>query len=301
MDKTQSHYHSDWDLENNERGMMTITSHVDQNTNLNVYLLARQILGLNLPKFSGEAREWLSFVTTYRHTTDNCQFTESENMERLRKSFGGKARQCVKMMILTNNAEQVIAILRKNYGNSDVILNELIEEKQQQCPVTESRHFQEFANAVENLECHICQAIWQLRSCWRSLSIDAPEGQFVVQKQLRSPNIDQSPGWASKTKLFLKWRSVEKTKMKDIVEQITLLSNVSRPFSNENNKQCGICRSGEHKVQNCEKLKRQFEMAPGGSAETIFFMSSETCSLKMRRKETMCNEWMHKVSSSNTA
>jgi hypothetical protein len=28
----------------------------------------------------------------------------------------------------------------------------MIEEVQQQCPVTESRNFQEFANAVENLE-----------------------------------------------------------------------------------------------------------------------------------------------------
>jgi hypothetical protein len=34
MDKTQSHYHSDRDLGNNERGMMTITSPVNQKTNL---------------------------------------------------------------------------------------------------------------------------------------------------------------------------------------------------------------------------------------------------------------------------
>jgi hypothetical protein len=61
-----------------------------------------------------------------------------------------QAIQCVKMVLLINNAERVIEILRKNYGNSDVILNQLIEEVQQQCPVTESKHFQEFANAVEN-------------------------------------------------------------------------------------------------------------------------------------------------------
>jgi hypothetical protein len=75
-------------------------------------------------------------------TTDDCQFTESKNMERLRKSLEGKARQCVKIMLLTNNAGRVIEILRSNYGNSDVILNQLIEEVQQQCPVTKSRHFQ---------------------------------------------------------------------------------------------------------------------------------------------------------------
>jgi hypothetical protein len=79
MDKIQSHYHSDRDLENNDRGMMTITSPVNQKTIFNVYpgncqkdpdvkmLLAGQILGLDLPNVSGEAREWPSFVTTYTH------------------------------------------------------------------------------------------------------------------------------------------------------------------------------------------------------------------------------------------
>jgi hypothetical protein len=37
-------------------------------------------------------------------------------------------------------------------------------------------------------------------------------------------------------------------------------NNVSRPFSNESYKQCGICPSGD-------------EMAPGGAAQTMFFMS----------------------------
>jgi hypothetical protein len=54
-------------------------------------------------------------------------------MESLRKSLESKARQCVKMVLLTNNAEY--------YGYSDVILNQLIEEVQQQGPVTKSRHF----------------------------------------------------------------------------------------------------------------------------------------------------------------
>jgi hypothetical protein len=62
-------------------------------------LLARKILGLDLPKYSGEAREWPSFVTTYRRTMDDCQFTESDNMERLRKSLEGKVRKCVKMVL----------------------------------------------------------------------------------------------------------------------------------------------------------------------------------------------------------
>jgi hypothetical protein len=98
MDNTQSHYHSDRDLENNERGMMTITSPVTEKPVLTSILstrypdvkmlLARHILGLDLCKFCGEARE-SSFVTTNSRKMDICQFTESVNMERLRKSLEG--------------------------------------------------------------------------------------------------------------------------------------------------------------------------------------------------------------------
>jgi hypothetical protein len=150
MDKTQSHNHSERDLENNERKMMTITSPVNQKTNFNVdpgncqrdpdvkMLLARQILGLDLPKFSGEDAQRMTLSL--------------RRVKRWRECKESKARQCVKMVLLTNNAERVIEIRRRNYGNSDVILNQLIEEVKQQCPVTESiRHFQEFANADENL------------------------------------------------------------------------------------------------------------------------------------------------------
>jgi hypothetical protein len=49
-------------------------------------LLVRQVLGMELlPKFSGDAKEWPTFITTYRRTTADCGFSESENMERLRK------------------------------------------------------------------------------------------------------------------------------------------------------------------------------------------------------------------------
>jgi hypothetical protein len=96
MDKTQSHYYRDRNQEDNQRGMIIKRSPVNQKTNFNVYLgncqqdpdvkmlLARQILGLDLAKFGGEAIEWSRFVTTYRRTMDDCQFT-GENAQILRR------------------------------------------------------------------------------------------------------------------------------------------------------------------------------------------------------------------------
>jgi hypothetical protein len=69
---------------------------VGDKTHLNeVYkLLARQVLGIDLPKFSGDAKEWPNFIMTYRRTTKDCNLLESENMERLQKCLLDTARNC---------------------------------------------------------------------------------------------------------------------------------------------------------------------------------------------------------------
>jgi hypothetical protein len=35
-------------------------------------LLARQVLGIDFPKFFGDVKEWLTFITTSRRTTKDC-------------------------------------------------------------------------------------------------------------------------------------------------------------------------------------------------------------------------------------
>jgi hypothetical protein len=74
-------------------------------------LLARQVLGIELPKFSGGVKQWPTFITSYRKTTKDCDFSEIENMERLRKCLLDPAKNCVRMILLTNNAEKALAML----------------------------------------------------------------------------------------------------------------------------------------------------------------------------------------------
>jgi hypothetical protein len=47
--------------------------------------LARKVLGMDLPKFSGNIKEWPTFITTFRRKTFDCGFSDSDNMERHRK------------------------------------------------------------------------------------------------------------------------------------------------------------------------------------------------------------------------
>jgi hypothetical protein len=46
--------------------------------------LARQVIGLDLPRFSGDVKEWSTFIKTYTRMTLDCEFSDAENMEHLR-------------------------------------------------------------------------------------------------------------------------------------------------------------------------------------------------------------------------
>jgi hypothetical protein len=57
----------------------------------------------------------------------------------------------MRMVLLTNNAEKAIAMLEKNYGVFEKIIEQLMKEVRLQKQVKDSRDFQEFSNLVENL------------------------------------------------------------------------------------------------------------------------------------------------------
>jgi hypothetical protein len=113
-------------------------------------------------------------------------------------------------------------------------------------------------------------------------------GQFVAQKQLRSPNIHQFAKWVSKTKLFLKWRSVEITKKKDIVEQITPVMFPGL-FQTKTTNIVVFATLENTRDPNCEKFKRsdvKTRWRRLAELNRICFLCP-ACTRKMRRKETM--------------
>jgi hypothetical protein len=104
--KTQSEI---TELNNYQRVDSTVTTDVNK-------LITRQVLGTSLPKFSGDVAQWPSFLATYRRTTDECQFSSGENMQRLRDCLG-TARKCVNVISLTDETGRVIIKLKQNFGN----------------------------------------------------------------------------------------------------------------------------------------------------------------------------------------
>jgi hypothetical protein len=88
-------------------------------------------------------------------TTLDCEFSDGETMERLRKCLSDPARNCDKMILLTNDSEKAKTMLKRNYGSAEKIVEKLLGGAKAQKPVKNTNDFQEFSNLVENLSMKI--------------------------------------------------------------------------------------------------------------------------------------------------
>ena len=91
--------------------------------------MARQSLGKDLPTFSGQPEEWPVFVHTFRSTTTQCGFNDSENLIRLQRSLKGKAKEAVgPMLTLPENITDVFHTLEMRFGRPDLVIAALISK-----------------------------------------------------------------------------------------------------------------------------------------------------------------------------
>ena len=82
-----------------------------------------------LPVFSGEPEDWPVFFEQFRSTTDECQFSNAENMGRLRKCLKGKARETVSAMLaVPDNLQGVMDCLERRFGRPEVIVQTMIRK-----------------------------------------------------------------------------------------------------------------------------------------------------------------------------
>jgi GMP synthase PP-ATPase subunit len=85
-----------------------------------------------------------------------------------------------KMILLTNDAVKTIGMLKRNYGRSEKIVEQLLKEAKAKKPVTYSNDFQEFSNLVENL----------------SVTVEY-QYQYLIQVRTHDVNIQQFADWVS--------------------------------------------------------------------------------------------------------
>ncbi|XP_058828571.1 uncharacterized protein LOC131688382 [Topomyia yanbarensis] len=124
-------------------------------------IAARQVLGKELPTFSGHPEDWPIFISSFEQSTATCGFSEAENLIRLQRSLKGFALESVRSsLLLPSGVPHVIQILRTLYGRPELLIRSLLEKIK--C-VPAPRHdrletIMEFGLAVQNLVDHLAAA-----------------------------------------------------------------------------------------------------------------------------------------------
>ncbi|XP_050086194.1 uncharacterized protein LOC126571588 [Anopheles aquasalis] len=99
-------------------------------TNLHqTQIAARQVVGKDLPSFSGNPEEWPLFIASFESSTRICGYTDDENLLRLQRSLKGKALEAVRCRLLhPRNLAGAISTLRTLFGRPECIIQSLINK-----------------------------------------------------------------------------------------------------------------------------------------------------------------------------
>nr|XP_034836281.1 uncharacterized protein LOC117992679 [Maniola hyperantus] len=88
-------------------------------------LLTRLAIGKDLPIYSGDPVEWLHFKEAYQESTRLCNYSDSENLWRLRKCLRGEAKDTVSSLLIGSTSPfEVLEALELRYGRSSISIEE---------------------------------------------------------------------------------------------------------------------------------------------------------------------------------
>jgi len=118
-------------------------------------LFSRQLLSQELPTFDGNPLEWPHFISEFKRTSIICNFTDDENLIRMRHALKGKAKDCVEaLLFLPGNLNSVLSRLENKFGRPDLIIVNLIEKLHSfigSLIETNEHNLEQLADHLENL------------------------------------------------------------------------------------------------------------------------------------------------------
>ncbi|XP_062702144.1 uncharacterized protein LOC115263739 [Aedes albopictus] len=125
------------------------------------HFAARQVIGKELPTFSGNAEDWPIFISCFEQSTEACGYSDAENLIRLQRCLKGHALESVRSrLLLPSSVPHVISTLRTLYGRPELLVRSLIE-KVHRVPAPRQDRLEtimEFGLAVQNLVDHLTAA-----------------------------------------------------------------------------------------------------------------------------------------------
>ncbi|XP_053692317.1 uncharacterized protein LOC128740775 [Sabethes cyaneus] len=121
-------------------------------------IAARQVLGKDLPVFSGNPEDWPIFISNFEQSTATCGYSDAENLVRLQRCLKGNALESVKSrLLLPGSVPNVIQTLRILFGRPELLIRSLLNKINQIPPPRQDRleTVIHFGLAVQNLVDHL--------------------------------------------------------------------------------------------------------------------------------------------------
>jgi hypothetical protein len=136
--------------------------------NIQKQMLHRQYLS-DLPSFSGNIEDFPAFYTAYKESSVLGNLDDSLKMSRLKQALKGVALNVVRRMLGTpSNADEVVEILRKRFGDSELLIKSKLKVLEDMASVVENKpsSVQEFFEFLKDMQMTLinCKAESYLRN-----------------------------------------------------------------------------------------------------------------------------------------
>ena len=155
---------------------------------------------ISLPRFNGNPVKWTSFWDSYQSAIHlNSNLSDVDKFNYLRTLLDSTAFEAIAGLTLSStNYHQAIEILRKQFGNKQVIISKHMDTLMSVDPISSDRHLRDLRRLYDNTESHV-------RSL-KSLGIEAaaygallapvllakfpPELRLIVSRKVSDSNLD---------------------------------------------------------------------------------------------------------------
>lgn len=249
----------------------------------NRQLLSRLSTSKDLPQYYGDPLEWLQFHKSYQESTELCNYTNTENLWRLRKCLRGEAKDAVSSMLIGNTSPDVIIeTLALQFGRPEVIITKIVNQLKKIAPLPPAYH-----NEIVTFSTKVRNYVAAVQAIQQSDYLRSPELMTTVISKCPSVLITKwvdysfSHSYENRTKLelFAEFLHIEATK--------TATAGVSNIYSHSENKRrheteykkpnkyynvhttvehvmntstpvnvCKFCNKSEHRLDECTRYKR---------------------------------------------
>lgn len=125
-------------------------------------LLSRICTPRDLPEYSGDPLDFIQFKLAYEESSNVCNFTDTENLWRLRKCLRGAAKEAVSALLISaKSPDKILETLELRFGNPEYLLSKIVQDIKKLQPMTNEyqkdivvfsckiQNFVEAARAVE--------------------------------------------------------------------------------------------------------------------------------------------------------